>query len=264
MSTFYVNSSQIKENKIYITGDDYNHLKNVLRAKIGENYDICDENAVRYNTKIVAYQENSVVCEIIKIDEKNTEFSINLTLYQGMPKADKLEYIIQKTTEMGINEVFPVQMERSIVKLDEKNIDKKTERWNKIAEEASKQSGRQKLPIIHRAINFKNIIENISKYDIVLLPYENEKSVTIKDALKEIKNGLNSYENNQNKSDYIDKNNINSIAIIIGPEGGFSEEEINTLTKYNNVHKVTLGPRILRTETAGIVTIAMIEYEFEM
>lgn len=140
-------------------------------------------------------------------------------------------------------------MERSIVKLDEKSLDKKLDRWNKISAEASKQSGRQKIPHVHSAINFKNIIENISKYDIVLLPYENEKSATIKDSLMKIK------EKN---------NNIKEIAIIIGPEGGFSENEIGLVNKFENVHTVTLGPRILRTETAGLATLAMLIYEFEL
>lgn len=249
MSTFYIKNEQIVDNNIKIIGDDYKHIKNVLRCKIGEKLDVCDENATRYKTKIVDYTGEEVVCEIESIDENTTESPINIALYQGLPKSDKLDFIIQKTTEIGVNEIFPVQMERSIVKLDEKGIDKKLDRWNKISAEASKQSGRQKIPQVHRPINLKNIIENISKYDIVLLPYENEKSATIKDTLKVC------IENSTV---------INDIAVIIGPEGGFSEDEVNTLNKFENVHTVTLGPRILRTETAGLATLAMLVYEFEL
>ncbi|MBO5143560.1 MAG: 16S rRNA (uracil(1498)-N(3))-methyltransferase [Clostridia bacterium] len=249
MSTFYIKNEQIAGNKIKIIGDDYNHLKNVLRYKTGEKLDVCDENAIRYNTKIIEYTGEEVICEIVAIDKNTTESPINITLYQGLPKADKLELIIQKATEIGVNEVYPVQMERSIVKLDEKNIDKKLDRWNKISAEASKQSGRQKIPQVHRVINLKNIIENISKYDIVLLPYENEKSATIKDTLKVC------MERNPK---------IKDIAVIIGPEGGFSEDEIKKLNDIENVRTVTLGPRILRTETAGLATLSMLVYEFEL
>ena len=248
MSTFYVKTSQINNNKIEIIGEDYKHIKNVLRCKIGEKIDVCDENAIRYKTKITNFTDKSIICEIQEIDKNTTEAKINITLFQGLPKSDKLELIIQKATEMGVYSVVPVQMERSIIKIDEKNLEKKLERWNKISAEASKQSGRQKVPEVHRVINFKNIIENISKYDIVLLPYENEKSVTIKDVLINLKKC---------------NTNISNIAVIIGPEGGFSENEINTLSEIENVHIVTLGPRILRTETAGLATLSMLVYEFE-
>ena len=249
MSTFYVKKNQISGNRIKIIGDDYYHLNNVLRCKIGESLDICDEDYVRYKTKIIECNDKEVICDIVNIDNKSTESPLNMTLYQGLPKADKLEFIIQKATEIGVNNIYPVQMDRSIVKIDEKNLNKKFERWNKICLEASKQSGRQKVPEVHRVINFKNIIENISKYDIVLLPYENEKSVTIKGALEKARK---------------DNNKIKNVAIIIGPEGGFSEDEISTLSKFQEVYTVTLGPRILRTETAGLVTLSMLNYEFEL
>lgn len=249
MSTFYIKNNQIDADKIIILGEDYNHIKNVLRCKLGEEIDVCDENEIRYKTKIEEYTDKMVVCAIESVDETITEFGIDVSLYQGVPKSDKFELIIQKTTELGINHIIPVQMERSIAKIDEKNAEKKLERWNKIALEASKQSGRQKVPTVHNVIKFKNIIENISKYDIVLLPYENEKSVTMRVALNKIK---------------ANNNKIEKIAVIIGPEGGFSDEEINMIMKYENVYIVSLGPRILRTETAGLTALAMITYEFEL
>ena len=249
MATFHVKNSQIDGKNIQIIGEDYNHLKNVLRSKIGEKIDICDENSIKYNTKIIEYTDKAAVCEIEKIDDRNTETKVKMTLFQGLPKMDKFELIIQKSTEIGVSDIYPVQMDRSIMKIDEKNLDKKLDRWNKISLEASKQSGRQKIPNVHTVINLKNIIENISKYDIVLLPYENEKSATIKDVIGDLKSNKEEFKN---------------IAVIIGPEGGFSENEISTLSKYENVNIVTLGPRILRTETAGIVTLAMLVYEFEL
>jgi len=249
MATFYVKNEQIVGEKIQILGDDFYHLKNVLRCKIGENIDICDENANRYNSKIIEINENNVTCEIVKIDDKTTESPINVTIYQGVPKADKLELIIQKTTELGVNTIIPVQMARSVAKIEPKNLEKKLERWNKIAAEASKQSGRQRIPLVGNVINFKNIIENISKYDIVLLPYENEKSTSIKNAVLQAR---------------VTNSDIKNIAVIIGPEGGFSEEEVKLLSELEKVCVVTLGPRILRTETAGIATLAMLLYEFEL
>ena len=183
------------------------------------------------------------------IQKVSIELPVNITLYQGLPKSDKMEFIIQKGTELGLNTVVPVVMDRSITKLDNKNFESKKVRWEKIAKEAASQSRRQHIPQIYHYINFENIIENVQKYDIVLLPYENENNVSLKDAIK-------TYKDNGNI--------IKNIAIIIGPEGGFSQEEINKISNIENVKIVTLGKRILRTETAGISAISMLVYEFEL
>lgn len=245
MSVFYVKNEQINNQKAFIIGDDVKHIKDVLRYKIGDNLNICDQNGTKYITKIVSFTKEQIDLCIEKICKDTSEPKIKVTLFQGMPKADKLEFIIQKSTEIGINEIVPVITDRVIVRLDEKNVLKKLERWNKIALEASKQSGRQKVPEVKKPINIKNFIENISKYDILLLPYECEKEQTIKAVLKNL-----------------DKK-CENIAILIGPEGGFSEDEIKMLNN-ENVKIVTLGPRILRTETAGIATLAMVLYELDM
>lgn len=249
MSTFYIQKEQKKGNQIEIIGEDYKHLKQVLRYKVGDELEVCDEMAIRYLTKIARFEEKSAVCEIQNVMKKTTESPISITLYQGVPKSDKLEQIIQKTTEIGVSEVIPVEMERSIAKLEEKKLEKKLERWNKIALEASKQSGRQIVPKVQEVIKFKNIIENISKYDIVLLLYENEESLTIKSAIQQLRGAGNP---------------LQKFAVVVGPEGGFSEEEVKMLSKFENVKVVTLGPRILRTETAGVATLAMLIYEFEL
>ncbi len=247
MATFYIKNDQKKESLIFIMGNDVNHIKNVLRFNIGDKFDVCDENGVKYGVVIQQFTNNDeIICKIEQIIDKNSETRYEITLYQGVPKSDKMDLIVQKGTELGVNEFVPVQMARSIVKITEENERKKVERWNKIAVEASKQCGRQKLPIVTSTINFENIIENISKYDIVLVPYESEQNITIKEFLRDLKS-----------------NNIASIAIIIGPEGGFEEEEIDSL-KQNGASICTLGPRILRTETAGIATISMVNYELEL
>ena len=248
MSTFFIKKAQIINDNIIITGEDAHHIKDVLRYKIGDNMFVCDEDAKKYETKVCEINSKEVVLQIKSVCPNSTESPLNITLFQGLPKQDKLEQIIQKCTEIGVNTIVPVQLERSIMKVNEKNSDKKLERWNKIAKEAAIQSGRQKIPDVFDVKNFKFIIENIEKYDIVLLPYENEEEVSIKESLHNIKNG----------------NNIKNIAIIIGPEGGFSNDEVRALSECSNVQIVSLGKRILRTETAGIVTIAMLLYEFEL
>lgn len=247
MATFYIKNEQIYETSIKIAGNDVNHIKNVLRFNIGDIIDVCDENGIKYRAKIQKYiNKEEILCEIESLVDKNTETYYEITLFQGIPKSDKMEFIVQKGTELGVSQFVPVQMSRSIVKIKEENEHKKIERWNKIAAEAAKQCGRQRLPIVGSVINFENIIENISKYDIVLVPYESEQNINIKQILKKL-----------------ESNNIASIAIVIGPEGGFSDEEINSL-KENGANICTLGPRILRTETAGLATISMINYELEL
>lgn len=246
MSTFYIKNEQKAENIIKIIGKDVRHIKNVLRYSVGDTLKVCDEGGIKYLTKILKYTENNeVLCEIQSIDSQKSETSYSITLLQGLPKSDKMEFIIQKGTELGVQEFVPVEMERSVVKLDDKNTAKKLERWNKIALEASKQCSRQKVPTVSEVINFQNIIENIRKYDIVLVPYENEKTQTLKQILKNF------------------NENIANIAVMIGPEGGFSDIEIEKLMN-SGAKLCTLGPRILRTETAGIATVAMINYEFEL
>lgn len=245
MSIFYVKNEQINGESAVIIGEDVRHIRDVLRYKLGDELSICNENGEKYITCIENFSKEQIDLKILKKCLDTSEPNIKITLFQGMPKADKLETIIQKCTELGISEIVPVMTERVIVKLDEKSISKKLDRWNKIALEASKQSGRQKVPEVKKPINLKKLVENISKYDILILPYECEKEYTLKSALKSI------------------NNDCKNIAILIGPEGGFSEEEVK-MFELDNVKLVTLGPRILRTETAGIATLAMILYELDM
>lgn len=245
MSIFYIKNEQIKEERAIILGDDVKHIRDVLRHKLGDEIKICDENGIKYITNIINITKEGIDLKIINKCDDTSEPNINITLFQGLPKADKLEMIIQKCTELGITEIIPIITDRVIVKIEERNVDKKLERWNRIALEAAKQSGRQRVPRVKTPINIKNLVENIEKYDILLLPYECEKDVTIKNVLR-----------NMNKE-------IKNIAIIIGPEGGFSDNDIDLLNN-DKIKKVSLGPRILRTETAGFATLAMVLYELDM
>lgn len=246
MYKFFVTEEQIKDKKINIIDDDVNHIKNVLRLERNEEIEICNiSSSTNYLCKIIELTNKNVECEIIKNIESNKESSVYLHIFQGIPKAEKLEMIIQKTTEIGVSEITPVEMSRCVVKLDDKSKAKKLLRWRKIAEVAAKQSKRDKIPIINMPINIKNIYEKISDYDIVLVAYENEQTNIIKDILKSIP-----------KAETI------KIAVIVGPEGGIDEKEIELLTQ-QGIQSVSLGKRILRTETAPIVLSSIIMYELD-
>ena len=247
MSKFFVSQDQIQNNIIKIVGKDVNHIRNVLRLNIKENIQICiKEDAVTYNCLIEEISKESILCRITEKINETTESNINIHIFQGLPKSDKFEFIIEKCTEIGVKEITPVIMNRTIVKLNEKDVLKKHERWKKIAEIAAKQSRRDKILQVNSLINFKNIFQKLKEYDIVLVAYEKEHENSLKFVLK---------KNNKD---------INNIAVIIGPEGGIDDTEINKLKQENdNVEIVTLGKRILRTETAPIVISSNILYELE-
>lgn len=250
MPKFFVKENQISNNKIEIVGDDVNHITNVLRMKQGEILKVCNqETGENYIAEIINAQKNSVTCEIQEKLEETAESNVDITLYQGLPKFEKMELIIQKNTEVGVNAIVPVIMERTVVKLDEKQVSKKLERWQKIAEIAAKQSMRDKIPEIKNIIKINKISDSlkIEKFDTILVAYENEEKTMLKKELKKLENL---------------KDKKYKIAIIIGPEGGISEREIEQL---NNLGAkcVSLGRRILRTETAGIIMSGDIMYELE-
>lgn len=248
MYKFFVNEDQINNNEIKIIGQDVNHIKNVLRLEAGKEICICEkEKAKSYYCRIKQIEKEFIKCEKLEEVSESTETKTYVHIFQGLPKADKLEWIIEKATEIGVKEITPVIMERTIVKLDEKDKNKKLERWRKIAEVASKQSGRDKILKVNNIINFKNIFENFEEYDIVLVAYEKEKN-------NSLKNVLNNFKKYKNKS---------KIAALIGPEGGISEAEIEFLKEFSKVQIITLGKRILRTETAPLVLASNIFYEME-
>lgn len=243
MPKFFVKNNQIEDNIINIVGTDVNHIANVLRLTIEDEIRVCNEdNGINYKSKITEINKENIKCEILEEVASKSEANVHINILQGLPKAEKMELIIQKCTELGVKEITPVKMERCVVKLDGKSASKKQERWQKIAEVASKQSGRDKIPNINNVTNIKNICNMLADYDIVLVPYENEKNTTLKEVLAKLP-----------KKDL-------KIAIVIGPEGGFEEKEIKMLEQ-NNCKIITLGNRILRTETVAIAVTSVILYE---
>lgn len=252
MPKFFVSNNQIEDGQINIIGEDVNHIVNVLRLKVEDKIDVCNkEIGITYNSKIVECSQESVVCKILKKIEKTTESRVvEVTIFQGLPKSDKMEYIIQKSTELGVKTIIPVAMKRCIVKLDKRDEAKKIDRWQKIAEVASKQSGRDLIPIIKQIEDINQIKEKIYEFDLVIVAYEEEKIVTLKDELKNL------------KDTYI-KNTKLKIGVVIGPEGGLDKEEVEEL-KQNGAKVITLGERILRTETAPLMILSNIMYEFEL
>lgn len=246
MQKFFVEENQIENDKINIIGEDVKHISSVLRMQKGEQILIGSKETLEtYLTEIEQIEKEKVVAKIIEKYDTQTESNVEIDLYQGLPKADKMELIIQKTTEIGISKVIPVDMVRCIVKLDEKDAKKKIERWQKVAEGAAKQSKRSKIPEIKNKIKIKDLENIISQYDAFIVAYEEENEITLKQELKKLR------EQEKYK-----------IGILVGPEGGITKEEIEKLTSYN-AKVVTLGKRILRTETAPIVLTSNIIYELE-
>lgn len=251
MPKFFISDEQIKKDKIYLIGEDVNHIKNVLRSKIGEKIEICDsEHLQDYECKILELKKEEVICQIIRKKEENVESNIEVTIFQGLPKADKMELIIQKAVELGVTSIVPTEMKRCIVKLETKDKLKKIQRWQKIAEVASKQCGRSQIPVIQEVTNEKIICQEIEQYDIVLVAYEKEENNSLKKELKILK------EMCKTKEQKI------KIGIIIGPEGGIASEEIKLLEE-NGAKVITLGKRILRTETVAFHMLSIIMYELE-
>ena len=251
MPKFFVEEKQVNGEKINIIGNDVNHIKNVLRQKIGDTITICNSSNMKdYLCEILKVTDQNIECKIKEELEDNVESNIHVTIMQGLPKADKMELVIQKSVELGVYDITPIEMKRCVVKLNDKDKQKKIARWQKISEVAAKQSGRNIIPNINPVINIKNICNLLSEYDIVLVAYENEKERTIKEELKKIKQSHN-------------KEQIIKIAVVIGPEGGISEEEIELL-KQNGAETITLGKRILRTETVALNVLSVVLYELEI
>ncbi len=247
MSKFFVKENQIYDNKIEIIDEDVNHIKNVLRLTIDNEIKICDQdNSKNYRCQIIGISSQKIECKILEEMENEAEGNVELHIFQGLPKADKMELIIQKGTELGVAEFIPVNMKRCIVKLDGKDQVKKIERWNKIAEVAAKQSGRDLIPKVTNLENIKQIVNKINDYDLVLVAYEMEKETYIREELLKLKNLKQNYK----------------IAVLIGPEGGLELDEVELL-KNQGAKVISLGKRILRTETVALQVASIIMYELE-
>lgn len=246
MPKFFVKNNQINDNRVIIVGEDVNHIKNVLRLNIDDNIQVCNlDTAVNYTCGIFKLNADNIECIIFNETGSNAESNIHINVFQGIPKSDKMELIIQKCVELGASEITPVEMKRCVAKINDKDKVKKISRWQKISEVAAKQCGRDIVPKINDVTNIKNICNLTKEYDIVLLAYESEEENTLRNELIKLKD-------NKNKS--------LKIAIIIGPEGGLDKEEVDIL-KENGAKVITLGKRILRTETVAFVLASIIMYE---
>lgn len=246
MYHFFVDSSAIGEGKVRITGADLNHMKNVLRMKLGEAVLISDGTGKDYNCQVETYTEGEGILEILSENEDSRELPSRIWLFQGLPKSDKMEVIIQKAVELGAAGVIPVATRNAVVKLDAKKAESKVRRWQAIAESAAKQSKRSYIPQVGAVMSLKEAFSYIEeqKFDLCMIPYELEKGM---DGTKQVLSRLASGQ---------------QIAVFIGPEGGFDEEEIR-LALEKNVIPVSLGKRILRTETAGPTILALLMMKFE-
>ncbi len=237
MYNFFVSEKARQDNIYLITGHNFNHIKNVLRMRIGDEF-LISENSASHLCEIIEINDFALSAKVIQENYNNTELPIEIYLFQGLPKSDKFETIIQKCVELGVNSIIPTRMNRCVVKLDDKKAKSKTERWQAISESAAKQSKRNIIPEITDVTSYAKALEYAACMDIILVPYEahNGMQSTIS-ALKELKPGM-------------------KVAIIIGPEGGFDEAEIQAATA-KGARIVSLGKRILRTETAAITAVGM-------
>ena len=256
MSKFFVDPSAVSGAHIYMENkDDLHHLRKVLRARPGMELDISDGDCWEYKTVLEELTEDCAALKILDKQKFATEPSTRVTLYQGVPKASKMETVIQKTVEMGVDTIVPVFMERTVV-VEKGNFGKKLDRWNKIAAEAVKQCKRGIIPRVTESYDFDRMLDELPNYDLIICPYENEDGLTIKDFLREAPAPADAGPAEPGPQ-------ARRVALVIGPEGGFSDGEIARL-KAAGAATVTLGKTILRTETAGMAALAMIMYELEL
>ncbi len=245
MYRFFTDPENIRDKDIIITGKDVNHIKNVLRMAPGETVSVSDGVSGReYRCHIESFSPDSVNLKLDFIKEDNVELPVRVTLFQGLPKSDKMDQIVEKCTELGVSEVVPVFTERSVVKLDAGKAEKREQHWQGKAEAAAKQSKRGVIPKVGKVTGFKEAVEKASLFTHKFIPYElSEDFGKTREILSAVKGG-------------------DDIALFIGPEGGFSEEEIK-LAEEKGFIPLTLGKRILRTETAAMVVLSWLIYLFE-
>lgn len=242
MHKFFVPSINVNNISATIEGEDVRHIYKVLRLKVGNKISINNCEGKEFLGEISDITKKDVKVNIVEELFNYNESKINIHLFQGLPKSSKMDLIVQKNTEIGVKEITPIITNRVVVKADLKEF-KKLDRWQRITLEASKQSKRSIIPSINKPICFNELLEKLKAMDLILVPYENEENKGIKSAISEIKDNI-----------------IKNVGIIVGPEGGFEEDEIAKL-KEIGAYIVTLGPRILRTETAGFVSSTIVMYE---
>lgn len=245
MHHFFVEPSQIQGNHIFIDGPDVNHIRNVLRMNPGEEVNVTDGSGEKvYRCAIASIGEDKVELNIMWAQEKGMELPSKIYLFQGLPKSDKMELIIQKAVELGVYEIIPMATARAVVKLDQKKAAAKVKRWQAISESAAKQSKRLLIPEVKEPVKFSEALKLASDLDVRLIPYELAEGM---DGTRRI---IQSVKPGQ------------SVAVFIGPEGGFEEAEVE-LAKEAGFQAITLGRRILRTETVGMTVLSILMYQLE-
>ena len=245
MHQFFINQNHIKDSDIQITGEDVNHIKNVLRLKAGEKISLVSDDSNReYICEIISVTETSIHTHIVDIVGVTRELPVKITLYQSLPKGDKMELIIQKCVELGVSKIVPVQTARTIVKWNEKKAQDKVRRYQAISLSAAKQAKRSILPEISNIFTYEEALQDAVHLDMNLIPYEQAKGMAdTKAILEQVKTK-------------------GSVGIFIGPEGGFEEKEIKSAKKAG-IYPITLGHRILRTETAGMAMLSILMFMLE-
>lgn len=251
MRRVFVPSEQVGEDRIIIHGDDVKHMRDVLRMKEGDKVTATCGRGTDYYCEISSVGEDEITLSILEEEADASELPVKISLYQALPKGDKLELVIQKAVELGVYEVIPMRTARSVVKLDDAKAAKKQARWQKISEEAAKQSGRGIVPEVLSVMDFDKAVERASACDHVLIPYELCDDYSLTDRLRESICGKHGSSDEQDGSGSTEK----SIAVFIGSEGGFERSEVE-LVKKNGGEEISLGHRILRTETAAIAVLA--------
>lgn len=247
LQRYFIPSTDWHVTEVIIKGDDAHHINRVMRYKEGDKI-ICNHpDGQAAICEITSMDKNHIQATLQEWLDEAVELPITVTVAQGLPKGDKFDFILQKGTELGAHSFIPFQAERSIVVWDDKKKDKKMNRFRKIVKEASEQSHRTNIPVVHSPMTLPDLIEKSTDYDIKIFPYEEEAKVENHQSFGSI---MNQMENNQR------------LFICIGPEGGFSVKEAERL-KNNGFHPVRLGPRILRTETAALYVLASVSYQFE-
>jgi 16S rRNA (uracil1498-N3)-methyltransferase len=239
---YFVEPEAIQGETVTITGDDVKHIVRVLRMEKGEEVIVCDGVGHAYRVELTELRSDQVAGRIVEHLKDQVEARVKITLAQGLPKGDKMDLIVQKGTEVGISRFIPLEMARCIVQYDQKKEQKRRERWQKIAKEAAEQAHRTLIPSVADGMTFTQLMNNLDGFDLVIVPYEGEKVRGLRDVLQE-------------------RPDVKHVCVVIGPEGGISDLEIETALAAGAV-PVTLGPRILRTETAGLVAAACICYHF--
>lgn len=247
MYQFFVEPGQIVGNDITITGSDVNHIKQVLRMRVGEELSVVTEGEDQeYRCEIAAFEETAVLCRLRFIKEEGVELLNRIYLFQGLPKSDKMELIVQKAVELGVFQIIPVQTRRAVVKLDPKKEAARVARWNAIAEAAAKQAKRRIIPQVAPVMTMKEAVDYCRSFEVKLIPYE----LSDKGGMDETRHKIAQIAPGQ------------QVAVFIGPEGGFDEDEIQ-LAAGTGIVPITLGRRILRTETAGFTVLAWLVYQLE-